>query len=117
MKNIFTLLFFAAAMAFAASADTIDDGMVQKCIDVTLGKEVPTKLMAANLDVNHDGVINVADVTLIIQSRSSQEGVQAKAPAQRIDVEKLIKETLETTTNEPNLSDVNDAIDHNLKLE
>jgi hypothetical protein len=114
MKKIFTLLFFVAAMAFAANAD---DGIVKYCIDVVLGNEVPSaKYTAANLDVNNDGKINVADVTMLIKMQQG-EGVQAKALARKIDVDKLIKESLETETGEPNISDVNQAIDHNIKIE
>jgi hypothetical protein len=114
MKKIFTLLLFVSAMAFSASAE---EGIVQYCIDVILGKEVPTtKYSAVNLDVNNDGKINVADVTLLIQMQLQEQGAQ-KAPEQKIDVDKLIIESLETETGEPNISHVNQAIDHNIKIE
>lgn len=116
MKKIFTLLLFVSAMAFSASAE---EGIVQYCIDVILGKEVPaeTKFSAVNLDVNNDGKINVADVTMLIQMQLQEQGVQAKASARKIDVDKLIIESLETETGEPNISDVNQAIDHNIKID
>ena len=115
MKKIFTLLFFVAAMAFAANAD---NGNIQNCIDVVLGKiEAPAKLTSPNLDVNNDGEIDVADVAMLIKMELDQQRPMAKAPAQKIDVDKLIKESLETRTGEPNISDVNKAIDHNLRLE
>ena len=115
MKKIFTVLLFVAAMAFSASAE---EGLVQHCIDVALGKEAPsTQFNAVNLDVNNDGVINVADVTMLIKMQQEEAGVQAKAPARKIDVDKLIIESLESETGEPNISDVNQAIDHNIKIE
>jgi hypothetical protein len=114
MKKIFTLLFCVASVAFAASAE---GGKVQQCIDVILGKTTPTKLMATNLDANNDGVIDVGDVTMLIKQDLEKKAVKVKAPAQRIDVERLIKESLESPNHEPNISDVNQAIDHNLKLQ
>ena len=115
MKKIITLMLFVAAMALNASAD---NAQIQQCIDVVLGKETPAKLMGANMDLNNDGVLDVADVAIMIKMQlREQKSIKAKAPAQRIDVDKLILETLETRTGEPNLSDVNKAIDHNLKLE
>lgn len=113
MKKIFTLLFCVAAMAFAANAQ--DDDAVQKCINIVLGNEQPTTtIKAANYDVNQDGVIDIEDVTLLIQA--NLEAKVQKAPAQEeIDIDNLVKEVLESKTGEPNISDVNRAIDQNLK--
>lgn len=115
MKKIFTLLLFVAAMALTANAD---NAKVQNCIDVALGKEAPAKFMGTNMDVNNDGVVDVADVALLIKmDLNEKKDAMFKAPAQRIDVDKLIRESLETRTGEPNISDVNKAIDHNLRIE
>lgn len=113
MKKIFTLLFCVAAMAFAASAQ--GDEVVDKCINIVLGNEQPTTtIKAVNYDVNQDGVIDIEDVTLLIQA--NVEASAQKAPAQgEIDIDRLVKEVLESETGEPNISDVNRAIDQNLK--
>ena len=37
-----------------------------------------------------------------------------RAKAKNIDVETLIQETLQSTTGDPNIDDVTDAIQHNL---
>ena len=113
MNKIFTLLFCVAAMALAASAQ--GDDAVQNCINIVLGNAQPTTtIKAANYDVNHDGVIDIEDVTLLIQANN--EAKVQKAPAQEeIDIDSLVKEVLQSETGEPNISDVNRAIDQNLK--
>lgn len=117
MKKIFTLLFCVVAMALTASAGT-DDGIIEQCINVVLGKDAPAKLTSPNLDVNNDGKIDVADVSRLIDMKLGKTApVRTLIPAQKIDVDKLIHESLQTTTGEPNISDVNRAIDHNLSIE
>ena len=114
MKKIFTLLFCVAAMAFAANAnETNDDGVINRCINIVLGLEQPsTNLNSMNFDVNNDGVIDVADVTMLIAQKLERQKLQA--PAKQIDVDRLIQEVLESPTVEPNINDVNNAINHNL---
>lgn len=117
MKKIFTLLFCVAALAFAANAnETADNGAITRCINIVLGIEQPsTNINGVNFDVNQDGCIDVADVTLLIAQKLERQPMQA--PAQRIDVDRLIKDVLESPATEPNINDVNEAINHNLKLD
>ena len=91
MKNIFTLLFCVAATAFAASAN--NDAQIERCINHLLGDDANvTMLQAQNMDVNHDGVINITDVTTLINQNIQKK--QAKAakrelePMQRIPTSK-----------------------------
>lgn len=112
MKKIITLLFCVVAMALTASAND----RVDMCVNVLLGNEMPNKLMAANLDANHDGVITIHDLSVIIDEALQAQAAQPnKAPAQEVvDVDAIINKVLTTETGEPNISDVNQAIDHNL---
>ena len=115
MKNIFTLLFCVVAMGFAANASDLP--LVDKCINVLLGYEQPTAIMAANLDANGDGVINIADVTTLIDM--ALQANQQKAPARNdseIDVQAIIDDILDGEPPTPTISDVTDGVDHNLKL-
>ena len=111
MKKIFTLLFCVAAMTSAANAT--DTSMVERCINVLLGNETPTTIMATNLDANHDGVLSIADVTTLIDQALAAQQVN-RAPARNIDVEGMINEMLENNNEEPTISDVSKAIDRNL---
>ena len=115
MKKIFTLLFCIVAMGFAANASDLP--LVDKCINVLLGYEQPTAIMAANLDANGDGVINIADVTTLIDM--ALQANQQKAPARNdseIDVQAIIDDILDGEPPTPTISDVTDGVDHNLKL-
>ena len=115
MKKIFTLLFCVVAMCFAANSSELP--MVDKCINVLLGNEQPTALMAVNLDANGDGVINIADVTTLIDM-ALQAQQQAPAPQQssEIDVQAIINDMLDGEPPTPVITDVTDGIDHNIKL-
>lgn len=112
MKKIFTLLFCVVAISFASNASDLP--LVDRCINVLLGNEQPTELMAAELDANHDGIISIADVTTLID-----EALQAKelkrVHARNIDVEAIAKEVIATESAEPSINDVNQAIHQNLK--
>ena len=112
MKKIFTLLFCVVATGIAANASDLP--LVDKCIIVLLGVEQPTTLMATNLDANHDGIINIEDVTTLIDQAISENSVN-RAPASEIDVETLINDVLATPHSDPSIKDVNEAIEHNLK--
>lgn len=79
MKRFFTLLFCVAAMCVAAHAN--ESTLVNQCINVLLGNEQPTTLMATNLDANHDGAITIDDVTTLIDMALAQQNVN-RAPAQ-----------------------------------
>ena len=115
MKKILTLLFCVVAMGFAANASDLP--LVDKCINVLLGYEQPTAIMAANLDANGDGVINIADVTTLIDM--ALQANQQKAPARNdseIDVQAIINDILDGEPPTPTITDVTDAVDHNIKL-
>lgn len=115
MKKIFTLLFCVVAMGFAANASELP--MVDKCINVLLGVEQPTAIMAANLDANGDGVINIADVTTLIDmALLGQQQAPAQQQAGEIDVQAIINDMLDDEPSTPVITDVTDGIDHNIKL-
>lgn len=114
MKKIFTLLFCVVAIGLSASAE--DNSLIDRCINVLLTGEQPTRAMATDMDANHDGVISIGDVTALIdQKLAANQG--NRAPASEIDVNAMIDEVLKSQTGEPNIHDVNEAIEHNLKLE
>lgn len=79
MKRIFTLLFCVGALALASHANT----PVDRCIDFLLTHNASTNITAAqldDLDANHDGVINMDDLTTLINQEIAK--IQAaKAPA------------------------------------
>ncbi len=109
MKKIFTLLFCVVALSAAANVDE----QIQQTIDVLLNKANPAKLTAANLDANGDGMLDIADVTYLIDQKL--QGDVNRAPAKQIDIDKLADEIVRTTTGEPRVTDLNEAIDQNLK--
>jgi len=115
MKKIFTLLFCVVAMGFAANASELP--LVDKCINVLLGNEQPTAIMATNLDANGDGVINIADVTTLIDmALLGQQQAPAQQQAGEIDVQAIINDMLDDEPPTPVITDVTDGIDHNNKL-
>ena len=113
MKKIFTLLFCIAGMAFAAGAQDLTP--VRQCIDALLAQDSATKFTKApEMDPNQDGVLTIADVTYLINQMLKESTVQ-KAPAKDgTDIEGLIQEVLKSDGN-PNIHDVTDAIDKELK--
>ena len=112
MKKIFTLLFCAIALSFTASADDL----VSECMNTLLSGN-GTRLMATNvnaqLDANQDGVISIADVTVLIDMKLEQENVN-RAP-RNTDVESLINDIISNDQPKANIDDVNEVIEHNLK--
>ena len=81
MKKVFTLLFCVAATAFVASAN--NDALIDRCINYVLGNETNvTMIQAQNLDANHDGEINITDVTTLINMKLQEENIQ-KSPRQK----------------------------------
>ena len=113
MKKIFTLLFCVVALALSASANN----RVDQCIDVLLGKVVPTQAMAADLDANHDGVITIQDVSVIIDEALEEirlNKAQAQKPA---NVNAIINDILDNEPPTPDISEVSEAIDQNLKYQ
>ena len=113
MKKIFTLLFCLVALSAAAN----NEAQIQQCINALLTQTPNTQMMApnANLDADGDGVLTIADVTTLIDQMLL--GDVNRAPAKKIDVDALAKQAVRSTTGEPNVNDVNEAIDENLKNE
>lgn len=113
MKKIFTLLFCVVALSAAAN----NEAQIQQCINALLTQTPNTQMMApnANLDADGDGVLTIADVTTLIDQMLL--GDVNRAPAKKIDVDALAKQAVRSTTGEPNVNDVNEAIDENLKNE
>ena len=115
MKKLFTLLFCVVAMGLAAHA--AEDTLVDQCINALLSQDQISTVRAAELDANHDGVLSIADVTTLIDLQLEAQLQIERAPARMIDVNALIKDVLESTTGEPNINDVRNAVDHNIKQE
>ena len=121
MKKIFTLLFCITAMSFACNAQDLTP--VQDCIQYLLAHNSSNQVLIAsnanaNMDANHDGVINIHDVTFMINEnlKAAQVKQEGRAPARNdSDVKKLIHEVLESETDTPNINDVTDAINEKLR--
>lgn len=115
MKKTISLLFCVVAMAFAANAS--DNVLIDRCMNVLLNHEVPTGVIMApgTLDVNHDGAVTISDLTMLIDQSLQQQAQGNRAPAQQIDVEELVNQAVNSKTGDPNIQDVNKAIDQNLK--
>lgn len=111
MKKFFTLLLCAVGMTIAANAEDLTP--VRQCIDALLAQDYQTRgTVAPVMDPNQDGVLNIADVTFLI-NLNLKNATEQKAPAKEIDVNALIQEVLKSD-GDPNVHDVTDAIDHNL---
>ena len=115
MKKIFTLLFCFVGMAISANAADLTP--VYQCAYAVLSHNGNTMMMAnPNLDANHDGVLNIADVTFLINQvlQAEQEEIN-RAPARDEDIEGLIHQVLETKGTPPTIQDATDAINKKLK--
>lgn len=121
MKKIFTLLFCLTAMSLACNA--YDLTTVNQCFDVMLTHNADNQMLASpNLDANHDGVINIHDVTCMIDEMLRAQQVErasnrASASNDNVNIEKLMKEVLESETETPNIDDVTDAVNKKLRNE
>ena len=75
MKKIFTLIFCVMALCPLANAN--DDATIDRCINFILhADQTSMNFNVANLDVNHDGAINITDVTTLVN-----QNMQGNAPA------------------------------------
>lgn len=82
MKKIFTSLFCVLAVGLFAHAD--DNALIDQCINTVLGGDNATMTIATpNMDVNHDGVVNITDITIMINQDIQNR--KAKAPAKLPD--------------------------------
>lgn len=113
MKKIFTLLLCVVALSAAANTDE----QIEQCINALLNKNASPALMAsaANLDADGDGILTIGDVTALIDLKLQAQNQASLAPAKQIDIDALAGEVVRSTTGEPNITDLNEAIDQNLK--
>ena len=87
MKKIFTLLFCVGAMALASNANTLHE----RCIEYLLHNNATTTLNATqqnDLDANHDGVINMDDLTTIINMELA-EAQMTLAPVHKASADEI----------------------------
>ncbi len=78
MKKIFTFLFCLMALGLTAQAD---EALVNQCIDAALNNANDQVTLASpSIDVNHDGVINITDVTLLINQDLAEKQAVKRAP-------------------------------------
>lgn len=114
MKKIFTLLFCVASLTAAASSNSLAD----RCISLLLGNNAAPAITApgndTNLDANNDGIIDIDDVTVIIDNELMARNVN-RAPAQDIDVDRMINRMLENEPPVPAIKDVDKAVENNLR--
>lgn len=115
MKKIFTLLFCMVAFSFAASANNYAE-RVEQCIHALLNRTATTTLMTTNLDANHDGILNINDVTAIIDEGLQEQQIN-RAPAKENEVEGMLNNMLDGVPPTPTINEVTDAIDKKLKQE
>ena len=110
MKKIFTLIFCVVALCPMAKAD--NNALIDRCINFILGAGNPnTTIMAANLDVNNDGVVNITDVTNLVNSElQNSNQPRPMRVRSKTSVDELIQQTLNTKESSPNIQDVIKAI-------
>jgi hypothetical protein len=116
MKKIFTLLFCVASLTAAASSNSLAD----RCINLLLGNNAAPAITApgndTNLDANNDGIIDIDDVTVIIDNELMARNANVnRAPAQDIDVDRMINRMLENEPPVPQIKDVDKAVENNLR--
>ncbi len=109
MKKFFTLLFCVTVMGFGANAAETSD-IVYKCIDKLLGGQQSTTIMATNLDANNDGVLNIADVTTLVDL-VLQVNQPNFAPEQKMEVNTMLGKIVNNQPPVPTIEDVTKAID------
>ena len=117
MKKIFTLLFCLVGMTMAANATDLTP--VYQCAHAVLSHNGNTLMLNnPNMDANHDGVLNIADVTCMINEILKAEQAEQPncAPANGQDINKLINQVLETE-GDPTVKDVTKAINQKLQDE
>jgi len=96
MKQIFTLILCLAGLSAAAA-----DITVEQCIGIALGNNTATLNASAlqQADINCDGIVDINDVTLLIDQRL---GVATNGSADRIqqtasgdDLDGIVNEVLD----------------------
>ena len=103
-------------IGFFTTEEWVDVGTTaeQQCINALLSKTAPTAIMMTNLDANHDGVLNIHDVTTIIDE-GLQEQQLNRAPAKDNEVESIINDILDGVPPTPSIDKVTEAVDKKLK--
>lgn len=117
MKKIFTLLFCLVGMTMAANATDLTP--VYQCARAVLSHNGNTLMLSnPNMDANHDGVLNIADVTCLINQilKAEQTEQPNRAPVKDQNIEELIKQVLDTE-GDPTVKDVTKAINQKLQDE
>lgn len=102
----------------AISANAADLTSVYQCAHAVLSHNGNTMMMAnPDLDANHDGVLNIADVTFLINLALQAEQAEEanRAPARDEDIEGLIHQVLETKGTPPTVQDATEAINRKLQ--
>lgn len=116
MKKIFTLIICVVALCPLAKAD--NNALIERCINYIMTAGAPnTTLMATNLDANNDGVVNITDVTTLINSelQNSNQPRPMRVRGQKSSVDELIQKTLNSRESSPNIMDVTKAINEENK--
>ncbi|MBR5170546.1 MAG: hypothetical protein IKW85_08255 [Muribaculaceae bacterium] len=114
MKKVFTLLFCVVATAFAASAN--NDALIDRCINYVLGND--TNIAAPQtqeLDANNDGVINITDVTTLINMKLQDEKVQKSSRHRVLKPQVLIDKVLNESPSKTTITTITDAINKDLE--
>ena len=109
MKKFFTLLFCVTVMGIGANATETSD-IVYRCINQLLGGQQSTTIMATNLDANNDGVLNIEDVTTLVDI-VLQVNQPNFTPEQRMEVNSLLDKIVNNQPPVPTIEDVTRAID------
>ena len=116
MKKIFTLLFCVAAMSMTASA--ADDALIDRCMKMLLSDDANSvMLMSPNMDINHDGVFNIADLTALIDKMIAERETNMapeNAPTEA-DINGMIRDAIGGVPPTPTIQDVTNAIDKKKK--
>ena len=113
MKKIFTLLFCVAAMAFAAQAD---DNLLDQCINYLVNNgSTQTTIKLSELDANHDGVINISDVTFLINKKLNEGQVNNAPAVEQNDANVIIDNLLNDNDGTVTINDATEAINKELK--
>lgn len=116
MKKIFTLLFCVAAMSLTASAT--DNGLVDRCLKMLLNEDANTAmLMSPNMDINHDGVFNIADLTALIDKMIAERetNMAPENTPTEADINGMIRDAIGGVPPTPTIQDVTNAIDKKKK--
>lgn len=83
MKRIFTLLFCIGAIALASHADT--PIKIERCVEYLVYHNLqyqPSPAQLADLDADHNGIINMDDLTTLINIEVAKRNMAMRAAHQ-----------------------------------